>query len=72
MKILKHGKYIKPAKCSRCGCLMLYDSNDIKSLYKYVHTERVFLYNYIKCPECSNYIVLDEKRNKYKSAYMRQ
>lgn len=57
MKIIERGT--NTVKCERCGCLMEYERNDIKSKIVQVHTSLIFWsltspseVEYVVCPQC--------------------
>lgn len=41
-------------KCEACGCLFSYEDEDIETHYTWL----VPVYEYIKCPQCKNDILL--------------
>lgn len=64
MKIIERGK---PKECKRCGCIMEYESNDIKNKVVHIKTSDFFKttekwnIDYIKCPCCNNEIEVGHK-----------
>ena len=65
MKIIEKGN--KTVKCTRCGCVMEYDLNDIKRRSTVVKRSEFFglselwRIEYINCPQCGKEIVIDSK-----------
>lgn len=63
MKIIKEGNKVK--ECDKCGCVMQFDANDIKSKLTTVMVSEFFckseLWNieYICYPQCKNKIEID-------------
>ena len=61
MKIISKGN--KNVECERCGCIMEYDSKDIKTKIIYVGVSTWFKHLtkpvesvYIECPQCNKEI----------------
>lgn len=64
MKIKKRDK---SKKCKQCGCIMEYESNDIKNKVVDIRTSDFFKtyekwsIDYINCPQCNNEIEVGQK-----------
>lgn len=68
MKIIEKGN--KRVTCGRCGCIMEFDSSDIKSEIKSYISGVIFRtfedwkIEYINCPQCDNKIRIGFKQLK--------
>lgn len=65
MKIIKKGN--KVVECKRCGCVMEFDSSDIKSEIRsittseFLRTSEQWEIEYIHCPICNQEIEVGHK-----------
>ena len=65
MKIIKKGNKVQ--ECGRCGCVMEFDSNDVKSKIVNITTSEFFgtheqwSIEYINCPQCGKEIEVGHK-----------
>ena len=63
IKIIKEGTR-KKQQCENCGCLFLYDSEDIEHEEFFYTMQHIGGHReYIKCPQCHEQIILVQTRN---------